>query len=344
MVLVHSLNNMNEMDHSAKAPLRTYTVRIDEDKAGTRLDRVLADAIPELSRARIQALMAEGQVVAGESADAPAALEAKRKTKVGEVYTLSVPPLREAKPEAQEIPLDVIYEDDDVIVVDKPPGLVVHPAAGNPDGTLVNALLAHCKGSLSGIGGEARPGIVHRLDKGTGGLIIAAKNDTAHSFLSRQFSEHTMQRAYYALVWGVPTPREGDIEGNLGRSTRNRKKMAVVTKGGKTARTHYRVLESYGGLASLVECRLATGRTHQIRVHMASIGHSVIGDPLYGGADRTRARRLPEAAREKVESLTHQALYAYKLGFFHETLGDNIHLEQKIPLFIKEICCELEKV
>ncbi len=335
---------MNDLDHSAKAQQRTYTVKVAQDKAGVRLDRVLADAIGELSRARIQALIADGQVFAGDGPDGPEVSEAKRKAKAGEVYTLIEPPPVAAEPQPQDIALDVIYEDDHVIVVDKPPGLVVHPAAGNLDGTLVNALLAHCKGSLSGIGGVARPGIVHRLDKGTGGLIIAAKNDAAHQSLSGQFAAHTLKRAYYALLWGVPKPLEGDIEGNLGRSPRNRKKMAVLKSGGKTALTHYRVLENYGGLVSLVECQLKTGRTHQIRVHMASIGHSVLGDPLYGGSDKTRARLLPSAALARVESLTHQALYAYKLGFLHEKLGKEIYLEQEIPSFIKEIVCELETV
>lgn len=321
-------------------PQSTYTVEVPENKAGVRLDKFLAEAIDGLSRARLQALMAEGCVFAGDAA----AQNPSAKVKAGAVYTVRVPPVTAAAPEAQDIPLDVVYEDDDVIVVDKPPGLVVHPAAGNPDQTLVNALLAHCKGSLSGIGGVARPGIVHRLDKGTGGLLIAAKNDAAHEALSRQFAAHAMDRAYFALVWGVPKPLSGEIEGNIGRSPNNRKKMAVVKKGGKYALTRYRVVEAFGTVAALVECRLATGRTHQIRVHMASIGHPLIGDPLYGGGGRSRRSGLPSAAKAAVDALGHQALYAFELGFIHPRSGEKIALKKEKPSYIKELIDELERV
>ena len=326
----------------------TYTVEVPKNKAGVRLDKFLADTVEALSRARIQALMAEGCIFVGESA----AQNPSAKVKAGECYTVRMPPIVAAEPEAQDIPLDVVYEDDDVIVIDKPPGLVVHPAAGNADGTLVNALLAHCKGSLSVIGGVARPGIVHRLDKGTGGLLIAAKNDAAHEGLSRQFADHSMDRAYYALVWGVPSPLSGEIEGNLGRSPQNRKKMAIVERGGKYALTRYKVLQNLGDVAALVECRLATGRTHQIRVHMKSIGHPLIGDPVYGGrpANRAGAKKnakradLSDAARAVIASLDHQALYAYELGFTHPRTGDKVHLKRDLPLFINDICIELERV
>ena len=248
------MNNINDT---------TYTVEVPKNKAGVRLDKFLADAIESLSRARLQALMAEGCVfLAEQQVQNPSG-----KVKAGETYTVRMPAVVAAEPEAQDIPLDVVYEDEDVIVVDKPPGLVVHPAAGNADGTLVNALLAHCGTSLSGIGGVARPGIVHRLDKGTGGLLIAAKNDAAHAALSSQFADHSMDRAYYALVWGVPMPPKGEIEGNIGRNPQNRKKMAVVERGGKYALTRFKVLKAFGDVAALIECRLATGRTHQIRVH-----------------------------------------------------------------------------
>lgn len=318
----------------------TYTVEVPKNKAGVRLDKFLADSLEALSRARIQALMAEGCVFLGGSA----AQNPSAKVKAGEVYTVRIPPVVAAEPEPQDIPLDVIFEDDDVIVIDKPPGLVVHPAAGNADGTLVNALLAHCGGSLSGIGGVARPGIVHRLDKGTGGLLIAAKNDAAHEALSRQFAEHTIDRAYYALVWGVPMPPSGEIEGNIGRSPKNRKKMAVVSRGGKYALTRFKVLKAFGGVAALVECRLATGRTHQIRVHLASIGHPLMGDPVYGGGGRGKRAGLSDAARAAIAALDHQALYAYQLGFIHPRTREKVLLNRDKPKFIKDIYDELEKV
>lgn len=319
----------------------TYTVKVPENKAGVRLDKFLADEVEGLSRSRIKALMDAGHVtLKGEIAN-----DASKKVRADEAYTVSIPEVVAAEPKPQDIPLDVVYEDEDVIVIDKPPGLVVHPAAGNHDGTLVNALLAHCGDSLSGIGGVARPGIVHRLDKGTGGLMIAAKNDAAHVGLSRQFADHSMDRAYLALVWGLPKPIRGEIEGNIGRSPKNRKKMAIVERGGKYALTRYKVVEVYGDVASLVECRLATGRTHQIRVHMASIGHPVIGDPLYGsGGGRGKCAKLPDAARAVVESLDHQLLYAYELGFIHPRTQEKVFLKRDKPNFINELRHELEKV
>lgn len=321
----------------------TYTVPVPENKAGMRLDKLLTEGAEGLSRARIQALMAEGNVFVGEMGGQTVS-DGSKKTRAGDVYVICVPPAVAAEPEPQDIPLDVVYEDDDLIVIDKPPGLVVHPAAGNADGTLVNALLAHCKGSLSGIGGVARPGIVHRLDKGTGGLMVAAKNDAAHEGLSKQFADHSLDRAYLAVVWGVPMPPKGEIEGNIGRSPQNRKKMAVVQKGGKYALTRYRVLKAFGTVASLVECRLATGRTHQIRVHMTSIGHPLIGDPVYGGNKKGMRGQLSAEARAAVESLDHQALYAYELGFMHPLTGEKIHIKKQKYKFIKEICELLERV
>jgi len=321
----------------------TYTVPVPENKAGVRLDKLLTEGADGLSRARIKALMEQNCVFVGDL-DGANATDPSKKARAGEVYVICVPPAVAAEPEPQDIPLDVVYEDADVIVIDKPPGLVVHPAAGNADGTLVNALLAHCKGSLSGIGGVARPGIVHRLDKGTGGLMIAAKNDAAHEGLSRQFADHSLDRAYLALVWGVPMPPKGEIEGHIGRSPQNRKKMAVVERGGKYALTRYKVLKAYGDVAALVECRLATGRTHQIRVHMTSIGHPLIGDPVYGGGGRSRRSKLSSEARTLLDSLDHQALYAYELGFMHPGTGKKVLLKRAKPIYISEMCCELEKV
>lgn len=321
----------------------TYTVQVPQNKAGVRLDKLLTAEIDGLSRARIQALMQQGCVFKGDL-DGENVVDGSKKAGVGDVYVVCVPPAAAAEPEPQAIPLDVVYEDDDVIVIDKPPGLVVHPAAGNADGTLVNALLAHCGDSLSGIGGVARPGIVHRLDKGTGGLMIAAKNDAAHAALSKQFADHSLDRAYMALVWGVPMPTSGEIEGNIGRSPQNRKKMAVVKKGGKHALTRYRVLKAFGTVASLVECRLATGRTHQIRVHMTSIGHPLIGDPQYGGGGRSKRSLLSAPARALVDDLDHQALYAYELGFMHPQRTKRILLDRQEPKYINDLCCELEKI
>ncbi|MAO55390.1 MAG: RNA pseudouridine synthase, partial [Rhodospirillaceae bacterium] len=247
-----------------------------------------------------------------------------------------------AEPEGQDIPLDVVYEDDDLIVIDKPAGLVVHPAAGNADGTLVNALLAHCKGSLSGIGGVERPGIVHRLDKDTSGLMVAAKTDAAHRGLAKQFEDHSIDRAYLAVVWGVPRPTEGEVEGNIGRDPKNRKKMAVVGEGrGKYAKTYYKVVERLGMRASLVECRLATGRTHQIRVHMASLGHPVVGDPLYAGRHGRQtgpSGALPEDVKKTLSDGKGQALHAYILGFNHPVTGERLQFESNKLNYINYLC------
>jgi len=281
----------------------TYTVRVPQNKGRVRLDRALADALPALSRTRLKALIAAG-LVTGEGRGAvtdPAA-----KVAAGDAFTVAVPPSVPATPQPQAIPLAVVYEDSDLIVVDKPAGLVVHPAAGNRDGTLVNALLAHCRGSLSGIGGVTRPGIVHRLDKGTSGLMVAAKTDAAHRALAAQLEARTLTRAYKALVWGVPRPAKGTVAGLIGRNPRNRKKMAVVARAGKRAVTRYRVIRRFGAVAALVECRLETGRTHQIRVHMASLGCPVIGDPLYGGGPKRRPKNAPAGLRQGLAGLDHQ--------------------------------------
>lgn len=312
----------------------TYTVSVPEDKARLRLDRFLADALAPLSRSRLKGLIEDGCVTRdGEIADEPSA-----RVRAGEEYTVAVPAPAPAAPVPQDIPLDVVFEDDDLIVIDKPAGMVVHPAAGHADGTLVNALLAHCGSSLSGIGGVTRPGIVHRLDRGTSGLMVAAKNDVAHRHLSRQLEDRSLSRRYKALVWGVPEPREGDIEGAIGRNPANRKKMAVVKKGGKAALTHYRVLKPVGTKAALVECRLATGRTHQIRVHMAQMGHPVIGDPLYGGGTARRLKGAPEDSGNVLRELEYQALHAYKIGFIHPSSGEKIYLESKNTKEFSSLC------
>ena len=323
----------------------TYTVPVPENKGGQRLDRWLADAVAGVSRSQIKRLVEAGRVslVDGDPTPPPV-LDVSRRVKPGEMFAVSIPPPEPALPQPQDIPLRVIYEDDDLIVIDKPVGLVVHPAAGHAGGTLVNALLAHCAGSLSGIGGVARPGIVHRLDKDTSGLMVAAKNDAAHHALARQFHDHDLERAYYAVVWGMPTPRQGEIEGNIGRSPVNRKKMAVVARGGKPALTRYKVIRPVGTFASLLRCDLATGRTHQIRVHMAHRGHPVVGDPLYGGGPRHRLRDAPEAVRQRVAAVESQLLHAFLIGFRHPKTGDFMRFETEIPLEINALMCELDRV
>ncbi|MEW9854193.1 RluA family pseudouridine synthase [Novosphingobium sp. M1R2S20] len=295
-----------------------------------RLDKALADA-SGLSRERVKALMAEGMVTIG----GKAALQPSLKIAPGTSFTISVPQAAPAEAEAQEIPLTVVHEDDDLIVVDKPAGLVVHPAAGNLDGTLVNALLHHCHGQLSGIGGVARPGIVHRIDKDTSGLLVVAKSDRAHEGLAQQFAAHSIVRSYRAVVSGMPRPRAGRIEGAIARSSANRKKMAVVADGrGKHAVTHYNVLETLKA-AALVECRLETGRTHQVRVHMSSIGHSLLGDPAYG--------RTPSALRPLLDRLEfhRQALHAAELGFVHPVKGETVHFVSAIPTDMMTLIKEL---
>ena len=318
----------------------TYTVTVTQDKARDRLDRFLAGAVPALSRSRLKGLIESGRV----TRDGAAVTEAAAKVKTGEVYGVFVPAPAPAAPRPQAIPLNVVYEDDDLIVIDKSPGLVVHPAAGHPDGTLVNALLAHCGNSLSGIGGVTRPGIVHRLDKDTSGLMVAAKNDAAHRHLAAQLEERKLERRYKALVWGRPRPGQGKVEGLIGRSPANRKKMAVVKKGGKPSLTRYRVLAPVGAAASLVECRLSTGRTHQIRVHMASLGHPVVGDPLYGGGAKRRLKNAAETVRLKISNFNHQALHAFLIGFTHPTSGVIIRFQSELPKNFNELIDNLEKL
>ncbi len=308
-------------------------VTVDESGAGTRLDRVLADALPDVSRSRVKALITGGSV----SQASARVSEPSRRVKSGDTFEVRIPEAVPAEPIAQPIPLTVVFEDEHLIVVDKPAGLVVHPAAGNPDRTLVNALLAHCGDSLSGIGGVARPGIVHRIDKDTSGLLVAAKNDAAHASLARQFAEHSLERAYQAMCWGALSPKQGTITGNIGRNPKNRKKMSVTARGGKEAITHYRVLRVINRWASLVECRLETGRTHQIRVHLSARGHPVIGDPLYGRADRRRLDGVDEGFRNAVSGLSRQALHAYLLGFEHPKTGEFLRFRSDLPDDIKAL-------
>lgn len=303
----------------------TLEARIADTADGWRLDRALADALPTLSRERIKALISTGMV----SGPDGQVRDPKKKAPGGALFTLTVPTPDAAHNEAQDIALNVAFEDEHLIVIDKQAGLVVHPAAGNLDGTLVNALLHHCAGSLSGIGGVARPGIVHRIDKDTSGLMVAAKTDRAHVGLARQFKDHSIDRRYRAIVSGRPKTSAGTIDAPLARSPQNRKKMAIVS-GGKRAVTHWTLMQPLFESA-LVECRLETGRTHQVRVHMASIGHPLIGDPVYG--------RTKKEHREVVETLgfQRQALHAAHLGFIHPINGHALAFESSIPADMQEL-------
>jgi 23S rRNA pseudouridine1911/1915/1917 synthase len=311
-----------------------HAIAAEDADAGERLDRMLARRFPSLSRSRLKGLIEAGAVTrGGATIDEPST-----RVKPGQSFVLTLPEAEAATPEPQAIPLAVVYEDPEIIVVDKPAGMVVHPAPGNPDRTLVNALLAHCGESLKGIGGVRRPGIVHRLDKGTSGVMVAAKTEAAQAALTARFTARDIERAYLALVWGRPLPTSGEISGNIGRSVRNRKKMALLRQGGKPAVTRYRVLESFqDGAVSLVECRLLTGRTHQIRVHMSSLGHPLLGDPVYGRAQPALLKGLPPEIQAKIKSLDRQALHARSLGFVHPTTGQAVHFDSAPPEDLQDL-------
>lgn len=317
---------------------RLKVLETGPEATGSRLDQWLAAALgPDFSRNRVQALIREGAV---SIADKPVT-EPKRKLVSGERVVVDLPEPEAPEPLAEDIPLDVLFEDDSLIVINKPAGLVVHPGAGNWTGTLVNALIHHCGDSLSGIGGVRRPGIVHRLDKDTTGVMVAAKTDQAHRALSDAFADHgvtgDLERAYVALVWGAPSRMAGAIDAPLGRAA-DRMRRAVVPSGRDDARhavTHFEVKERFGKepepIASLVECRLETGRTHQIRVHMAHIGHPLIGDRDYGQAFRTKANRLPEPLQGDVKAFPRQALHAWLLEFRHPKTHMPMRFEAPLP-------------
>ena len=302
-------------------------IALGPQHAGWRLDRALADAVPSLSRERLKALVKGGALDrAGAALRDPAF-----KVGGGETFRLAVPEAAPAHNVAQDIPLPMMFEDEHLLVVDKPAGLVVHPAAGNLDGTLVNALLHHCAGRLSGIGGVARPGIVHRIDKDTSGLLVVAKTDPAHEGLARQFAAHSIDRRYLAAVSGLPKTAEGTVDAPLARSSSDRKKIAIVSEGrGKRAVTHWTRLRLWRD-AALVECRLETGRTHQVRVHMASIGHPLLGDPVYG--------RYGKRLQELLKSLNfhRQALHAAVLGFTHPITKHKLSFQSELPADMQEL-------
>jgi 23S rRNA pseudouridine1911/1915/1917 synthase len=319
---------------------RRLEVTIEADQQGERVDRALAARLPDLSRSRLKSLIEEGRVRSGERTIS----DPSQRVKPGQNFVISIPDATAPEPLAEDIPLVVRYEDDALIVIDKPAGMVVHPAPGNEGATLVNALIAHCGASLSGIGGVRRPGIVHRLDKDTSGLLVAAKHDIAHRKLAADFASHDIERAYQAVVWGVPAKKSGEIEGNIGRHPVHRKKMTVLARGGKPALTRYRVMKSFGRLASLVECRLATGRTHQIRVHLASVGHPLLGDPTYGRATPARLNALPPKVRAVVAGFKRQALHAWLLGFEHPVTGEVLRWESPLPSDMQALISSLESI
>ena len=319
----------DDVDAEIEAAAEPFGVRIVEvlpDEAPGRIDKLLATRLPEMSRARIQALMAQGKI----SRDGAVLRDASARSIAGE-YRVEIPAPRAAEPVAEAIPLTVLYEDQHLIVVDKPPGMAVHPAPGSQSGTLVNALLHHCGASLSGIGGVARPGIVHRIDKDTSGIVVVAKTDAAHHGLSALFEAHDIDRVYVAITRGAPNPAWGRIEGNIARSTHDRKKMALVKSGGRHAVTHYKTELAFGPaakpLAAHVTCRLETGRTHQIRVHLASKGCPCLGDPTYGSGPP--AEPVRKAIAEA--GLTRQALHAAVLGFVHPITGETLRFESPLP-------------
>jgi 23S rRNA pseudouridine1911/1915/1917 synthase len=311
------------------------TVTIGANEAGLRLDRVLAMHLTQLSRSRLKALIVAGQVaVAGRTIRDPAAT-----VKSGDAVTVAFPPAETASPQGEEIPLNIVYEDGAIIVIDKPKGLVVHPAAGHASGTLVNALIAHCGNSLSGIGGVRRPGIVHRLDKDTTGLMVVAKTDKAHRSLARQFAEKSegpLRRGYLAFVWGEPAKPKGTVDAPVGRHPQLRDKQ-TVRHDGREAVTHWQLLDRFPApgtiapVASLLACTLETGRTHQIRVHLAHIGHPILGDAAYGAGFRSKASRLGPAARAALHTLGRQALHAYLLAIEHPETGEVLEFQSELP-------------
>jgi len=305
---------------------------IADAQAGMRLDRALADLLPDLSRERVKALILGGHV---RRKDGEAARDPSTKVRAGLRYAVVVPPPQPADAQPQAIALSIVHEDSHLIVIDKAAGMVVHPAAGNLDGTLVNALLSHCEGQLSGIGGVARPGIVHRIDKDTTGLLVVAKTDKAHEGLARQFKDHSISRRYLAIVNGIPDRASGTVDSWMGRSDSDRKKMAVQPEGrGRRAVTHYRVMTRLDR-AALVECRLETGRTHQVRVHMAHLGHPLLGDPAYARGQNRRRELLAELGFRR------QALHATHLGFIHPVDGTDLEFDSPMPSDMQELFSHL---
>jgi len=314
------------------------SAEVEQNQAKIRLDKYLSLQFPDISRSQIQRLIENGNVICDEVIIA----DNSYKIRAGDVYQLSIPPAQECRAEAENIPLNIIFEDDDILVVNKAAGMTVHAGAGVYNGTLVNALLYHCRGNLSGIGGVLRPGIVHRIDRETSGLLVIAKNDIAHRFLSEQFAEHSIERTYYAVVYGILPNLNGHIEGNIARSRFDRKKMALVESGGKTAITNYKTLQIFGRAASLVQCNLETGRTHQIRVHLSSLGNALIGDKVYE-KNKKSALPLPEDLKKYVNNFPRQALHAKSLGFIHPRRKEFMQFDSPLPTDMQELIEKLSK-
>lgn len=322
--------------------LLTYTA--EEQHVDVRADKFLSAVCCELSRSRLQKLIVDGCVMLNDNVLKSASV----RISLGDVFSVSIPPAITGDPEAENIPLNVVYEDDDLLVINKAAGMVVHPGAGNWTGTLVNALLHHCGDSLSGIGGVVRPGIVHRLDKDTSGLIIVAKNDNAHQFLSSQFSDRSLSRIYHALVLGIPMPIKGAIKREIGRHRHNRLKMSVMSNAPREACTRYKVVESYGDACALVECKLETGRTHQIRVHMETIGHPLIGDPLYSPQKTALIAKLKKEGYsidviELISGIKQQVLFARHISFIHPRSKEHMEFECEAPEYISNVLKNLRK-
>jgi 23S rRNA pseudouridine1911/1915/1917 synthase len=323
---------------SSTAPPAPIDIVAGPEATGQRADRYLADVIGVMSRTRVKSLIQDGAVLR----DGERLKDPSEPVRPGARYSLQPPTPAPARPEPQTIPFPILYEDRDLIVLDKPAGLVVHPAPGNQDGTLVNALLAHCGDTLPGIGGEKRPGIVHRLDKDTSGVMVVAKTEQALAALSADFAARAIDRYYLALVWGCPAPSSGEVEGAIGRDPRDRKRMAVVQGGGKVALTRYTTRQAWVPGASLLACTLATGRTHQIRVHLASIGHPLVGDPVYLRRVPAAARSLAPAARAALLDFPRQALHAARLGFTHPRTKEALMFETPIPPDMAALLADLD--
>ena len=318
---------MSARTDSPLSTAETISLTVAPEAAGSRADRFLADAIGSLSRSRVKALIAAGAA----SRDGQPMRDASEAVKAGSTYTLAIPAAVSAIPLAQDIPLTILFEDAELIVLDKPAGLVVHPAPGNLDGTLVNALLAHAGDDLPGIGGEKRPGIVHRLDKDTSGVMVVAKTERTMRALGEAFATRDLDRDYVALAWGLPAPPAGEIEGAIGRHPSDRKRMAVVDRGGKPALTRYATERAWGTACSLLRCRLATGRTHQIRVHLAEKGNPLVGDPVYLRRTPAAARSLTAPVRDALLAFPRQALHAATLGFRHPITGQALSFSTPLP-------------
>jgi 23S rRNA pseudouridine1911/1915/1917 synthase len=320
-------------------PAETFTLPAGPAEAGQRVDRFLAAGIGTLSRSRVKALIETGQVWR----DGAPVSDPSEPIRPGATYRVDVPPAAPATPQPQDIPLTILFEDRYLIVLDKPAGLVVHPAPGTQDGTLVNALLAHAGDDLNGIGGEKRPGIVHRLDKDTSGVMVVAKTERAHQVLSATFaSREALERSYLALAWGVPSPPSGEIDAPIGRHPTDRKRMAVVSRNGKDALTRYGTERAWGTACALLRCRLATGRTHQIRVHLSHLGHPIVGDPVYLRRVPGSAKGLPAPARDALLAFPRQALHAASLGFPHPITGETLCFSAPLPQDFRDLLALLD--